>query len=59
MDFADRLAKSSYIALQALVFTLRKRDEPRLEIGAVQPTLGELEFELIDEPAAEQEPGEA
>jgi hypothetical protein len=56
--FAERLSQSSHIALQALIFTLRKRDEARLEIGAVTPSLAECDFELIDsEP--EPESGEA
>ncbi len=51
--FGARLEEGSYIALRALVYAFRKRDEPRLTIEAVQVTLGELDFEVEDEPAAE------
>lgn len=56
--FAERLSQSSHIALQALIFTLRKRDEPKLEVGAVTPSLAEVDFELIDD-EPEPESGEA
>lgn len=57
-EFSQRLVQGSYIALRALVWTLRKRDEPRLELDSVQVTLAEIDIE-DDEPAAEQESGEA
>lgn len=68
----EKLAKGSVIALQALVWALRKRSEPNLRLEAVQPRWGEVDVEddtpepSGDVEAAEeaprhagQEPGEA
>ena len=57
--FAEKISQSSHVALQALIFTLRKRDETKLDIGAVTPSLAELDFELIDDEPQEPERGEA
>lgn len=48
MVFAERLGNVSAIALQALLFTLRKRDEPRLELDSVRPELSEIDLEIIE-----------
>lgn len=59
-EFSDRLASGSFVALQALIFTLRKRDEPRLDIGAVRVTFDEIDIEEdAPAPAEEPESGEA
>lgn len=49
-EFAERLSKSSAIALQALIWTLRKREEPNLRLESVMPSLGEVDFVPDDEP---------
>lgn len=68
LPFREKLGGGSSIALQALVWTLRKREEPRLELAAVTPSWSEVEVEADeDEPAADsveesgpsQESGEA
>lgn len=66
LEFSDRLGNGSGIAVQALLWVLRKRDEPRLELDAVRPMdptmslLDEIDFEEIpDEPPEEPAPGEA
>ena len=48
-EFADKIQNSSFIGLRALLFALRKRDEQRLQIGAVTVTLEELDFDLVDD----------
>lgn len=62
-QFADKLSMGSHIALRAMVYAFRKRDEPRLQIDAVMVTLGEIQVEELDPPDAEgagdEEPGEA
>lgn len=45
-DFTDRLSRGSAIALQALIWILRRRDEPRLQLDAVQPQMSEIDFEV-------------
>jgi hypothetical protein len=59
--FAEKLRRARLIALQALIFTLRKRDEPRLEIGLGHAHLAEVDFDDIDEAEQPEEPesGEA
>lgn len=49
-EFADKMRDSSHIALRALVYVLRKRDEQRLQIEAVTVTLDEIDFDLIEDP---------
>jgi hypothetical protein len=49
LEFKDRLTKGSMIALSALIYVLRKRDEPKLRPDAVQVTWGEIEL-ITDEP---------
>lgn len=58
-EFAERLGKGSIIAVQALLWVLRKRDEPHLTLDAVRPfdptqsLIAELDFEYVeDEPPA-------
>lgn len=57
LEFADKMTSGSVIALRALIWTLRKRDEPRLQLEGVQVTWAEVEFDDLDEPepAAEDE----
>ena len=43
--FVERLENSSFIALRALLWTLRKRDEPKLQLEAVKPDMDELDFQ--------------
>lgn len=57
--FSDKLGDVSAIALQALLFTLRKRDEPRLTLDAVRPELSELDLEVLDDPAPAKKPKKA
>lgn len=66
-EFSQRLAQSSGIAIQALIWALRKRDEPRLLLDSVRPTdptaslMDEVEFDVVDEDPAPEAPesGEA
>lgn len=58
-EFVTRLSQSSGLAIQALLWVLRKRTEPRLEIDGVRPSdsegslLDEVDFEVVDdEPVA-------
>jgi hypothetical protein len=44
-DFRDRLARQSAMAFQALLWVLRKRDEPRLQLTSVEVDFDELDFE--------------
>jgi hypothetical protein len=50
-EFIDKLGHGSHIALRAIVYTLRKRDEPRLSIDAVHVTFGEVDVDELEEPA--------
>ncbi len=43
--FVERLQNQSAIALRALLWVLRKRDEPRLQLEAVRPDMEEIDFE--------------
>jgi hypothetical protein len=47
-EFIDKLTHGSHIALRALVFAYRKRDEPRLSINAVTVTVPEFDFEHLE-----------
>lgn len=47
-EFSEKVSRGSHIALRALVYALRKRDEPRLTIDAVTITLEELDFAEIE-----------
>lgn len=49
-EFVDRLTKGSAKALDALIWTLRKRDEPRLDSSSVKVELSEFDIEEIAEP---------
>lgn len=42
--FRDRLMNESGIALRALLWTLRKRDEAKLQLDSVQPNMDEINF---------------
>ena len=55
-EFQEKLAKGSFIALRALVYTFRKRDEQRLTIDAVIVTIGECDLEFLDDPKPEPKP---
>lgn len=44
-QFRDRLMNESAIAVQALLWVLRKRDEPRLSMDSVRPSMDELDFQ--------------
>lgn len=50
-EFGEKLGNASHIALRAMIFALRKRDEPRLQIESVTPSLDEIDLELIEDPA--------
>jgi hypothetical protein len=41
----QRLGNESAIALQALLWALRKRDEPRLALDSVRPDMDEIDYE--------------
>lgn len=42
--FVDRIQNQSAIALRALLWVLRKRDEPRLALESVIPNMDEIDF---------------
>lgn len=42
--FVERIHNQSAIALRALLWVLRKRDEPRLALESVVPNMDELDF---------------
>jgi hypothetical protein len=48
LEFVEKLQKGSAIAMQALIWVLRKRDEPRLQLDAVKPEAFEVDIELED-----------
>ena len=58
-EFAAKLENGSIIALQALLWTLRKRDEPRLPLEAVQPRYSECVLEDVEDEAPAAEGDEA
>lgn len=60
-EFAQRMVQGSHIALRALIWALRKRQEPKLQIDGVEVVLSELDFEDDDEDVVqgEVESGEA
>jgi len=60
LEFAEKLSIGSAIALRALVWTLRKRDEPKLPLQSVQVTFGEIDidYEDGDDAAGDGEPAE-
>lgn len=49
VEFNERLGKMSAVALRALVYVLRKRDEPRLELDAVTVRFSEIDVEVETE----------
>ena len=42
--FRERLGQESAIALQALLWALRKRDEPKLALSSVRPDGDEIDY---------------
>lgn len=48
-EFGDRLANASVIALRALIYILRKRDEPRLDIDSVQVLFSEVDVQIDED----------
>jgi len=55
VEFGERISKLSVIALQALLYVLRKRDEPRLTLDAVTVSFDEVQLEDPDEDEPEAE----
>ena len=57
-EFAEKLNRASAIAMRALIWTLRKRDEPRLDIEAVTVTFAEVDLEEVEAevPATDEAP---
>lgn len=49
-EFIEKLGRGSHIAMRAIVYAFRKREEMRLSINAVQVTSDELDIEEIEEP---------
>lgn len=73
-EFVDRIQNQSAIALRALLWVLRKREEPKLSLESVVPNMDELDFagqcprceEWVDDefhscgvPETDDEPAEA
>lgn len=58
-EFSQKLAQGSVIALRALIWTLRRRDEQRLDINSVQVLYGEVDVEELDEPSPDTADGDA
>lgn len=56
VEFSERLANGSFIALQALVFTLRKRKEKGITLASVEVTFNDISIEEDEEPEQEEEP---
>jgi hypothetical protein len=60
--FLQKLSQGSAKALDALIWTYRKRDEPRLDLASVRVELDQVEMEDIEEsakPERDEESGEA
>lgn len=49
-EFLEKVSKGSHIALRALVFAFRKREEQRLSLQSIQVTSNELDIEEVEEP---------
>jgi hypothetical protein len=49
-EFMEKLSRGSHIALRALTYAFRKRDEARLTIDAVTVTISEVDVTELDEP---------
>lgn len=43
--FMERFMQDSAIAMQALLWVLRKRDEPRLDLDSIEIDMDEIDFE--------------
>ncbi len=55
-EFSQKLGQSSAIALRALIWTLRKRNEPRLPLESVEVTIGEFDFERVETEPVDKPP---
>jgi hypothetical protein len=58
-EFMGKLAHGSHIALRALVYAFRKRDEPRLTIDAVTITIAEVDIDEVDDVEPKKVKGKA
>jgi hypothetical protein len=62
-QFMDKIAHGSHVALRALVYAFRKRDEPRLTLQSVTITIAEVDIVEVDDDGkpkvVEGETGEA
>ena len=47
-QFIQKLSQASHIALRALVYAFRKRDEPNLSINAVTVTIAEVDLNYLE-----------
>lgn len=56
--FTDKLGDGSSIALQALIYVLRKRTEPRLILSSVTPSWSEVEVFMDEDADAETDDAE-
>lgn len=54
-EFTNKLAQGSVIALQALIWVLRKRDEPKLARDSVTPLWGDVDIEEDDDVASDEQ----
>jgi len=58
-EFSERLGKGSFVALQALIYTFRKRSKPTLTLADVTVTFDEIDVVAVEEPEEDPESGEA
>jgi len=59
-EFSQKLGQASVIALRALIWTLRRRDEPRLDIDSVQVLFSEVDVDEVEpEPSESADADEA
>ena len=49
MEWGEKLAAGSFTALHGLLFVLLRADDPGLQWGAVDFSMGELDFETDEE----------
>lgn len=50
-EFGMKLSMGSVVALRAMIWVLRKRDEPKLAIDSVQVLFNEVDIEDVEDPA--------
>jgi hypothetical protein len=50
MEFLDKLSHQSHVALRAIVYAFRKREEQRLTLEGVTVTFGEIDVDEVPEP---------